>query len=486
LLNTAPLWGRNMSADQALALSRDVLSVARDMTSLWNASCQRHIARITQDARERSQRHSPQGFAASGRISATASAAPSRSEVRVELAPPSEFLDSSAEVQKRVAEAIDDLRNAVSVASRFAIGPHENSLDALAQPEFLTYCQVSDTSKLVPHAFELPTQGATIHFAEDLLDRFSRSVLITGPAGFGKTTFCRWHAIRDANRLVNKEALVLPVYVPLHPLSQGRLASFEDAFLRSEELRKLIQQQASGQSPFESIRLYLDGLDEVTSAERQGEIAKLAEDLVRCWSFVQVVMTGRDHVTGPALRWLPRVRLCPLSDEQVRRLTAKWLEPDRIDGFFTRLGESGNLAELMRIPLLATLILAVFRKTGSVPPNKANLYALFVELLCGGWDFYKNIQRRENRFSLQDKTIVLTRLAGMLQNQRSRDAGDANFRAALKTHISVLHAGLGSVIGRNCRGWIAGACGQCLNLQSFVISGISCSTRPQRPYGEPT
>ena len=430
LLNTAPLWEPHVSIDQACGLAQDVLSIAGEMADLWEASRQRHIAKVMQEARQGGRRHSPLGFAASGMPDA--SLAPSRNDVQVALNPSAAFLSRAEEVQQRVARTIDDLCTAVTVASRFATEPHERCLAALAQPEYLTYCQVSDASKLVPYAFEVPTKCATIRFEEDLLDRFSGSVLITGPAGFGKTTFCRWHAIRDASRLVSKEACILPVYVPLHPLSQGKLGGFEDAFLRSEELRKLIQQQAAGQSPFESIRLYLDGLDEVTSTDRQREIAELAEALVRRLNFVQVVLTGRDHVSGPALRWLPRVRLCPLSDEQVRRLTAKWLEPDRVDGFFVRLGESGNLAELMRIPLLATLILAVFRKTGSVPPNKTNLYALFVELLCGGWDFYKNIQRRENRFSLQDKTVVLTRLAGMLQNQKSRDADDANFRAALK------------------------------------------------------
>ena len=433
LLNTAPVWGRNVSIDQARALAEDVLSVAGEMGDLWEASRQRYVAKIMQEARQGSRRHSPLGFAASGMIApGSLPAAPSRNDVQVALNPSAESRYRATEVQQRVARALDDLRNAVTVASRFAIERHEHPLAAMAQPEFLTYCQVSDTSKLVPHAFEVPTKCATVPFPEDLLDRFSGSMLITGPAGFGKTTFCRWHAIRDAGRLVNKEACVLPVYVPLHPLSQGVLGGFEDAFLHSEEVNKLIQQQAAGQSPFESIRLYLDGLDEVTSADRQQEIAGLAEALVRRWNFVQIVLTGRDHVSGPALRWLPRVRLCPLSDEQIRQLTAKRLEPDRVDGFFVRLSESGNLAELMRIPLLATIILAVFRKTGSVPPNKTNLYALFVELLCGGWDFYKNIQRRENRFSLQDKTIVLTRLAGMLQNQKSRDADDANFRAALK------------------------------------------------------
>jgi len=432
LINVASLWSRDVSQEQACALGADVLSIAGGMSDLWDASCQRYIAKVMQETRQAGRGHSPHGFAASGRIPRDASAAPSRSDVQVALSPSADFISRATDVQHRVARVIEELRTAVTVSSRFAAKQHESALAALGQQEFLTYCQVSDTVKLVPHAFETPTYSRTLSFDEDLLDRFSESVLITGPAGFGKTTFCRWHAIRDASRLVDKQGNILPVYVPLHPLSHGRLVDFEDAFLRSEELRKLIQQQAAGQSPFDRIRVYLDGLDEVTSAGRQREIAELAKQLVERWSFVQVILTGRDHVSGSALKWLPRVRLSQLSSEQMHRLASKWLEPDRVDGFFQRLQESGNLADLMRIPLLATLILAVFRKTGSVPPNKTNLYALFVELLCGGWDFYKNIQRRENQFSVQDKTIVLTRLAGMLQNHKSRDGDDAKFRAALK------------------------------------------------------
>src|SRR6202034_4341790 len=102
-------------------------------------------------------------------------------------------------------------------------------------------------------------------FEEDLLDRFQGSLLITGPAGFGKTTFCKWHAIHDANRLVQKQAKVLPVYRALHSLSRGTIGRFDDTFFPEEELKSLVQQQTAGQSPFSRIRLYLDGLDEVTS-----------------------------------------------------------------------------------------------------------------------------------------------------------------------------------------------------------------------------
>jgi hypothetical protein len=129
---------------------------------------------------------------------------------------------------------------------------------------------------------------------------------------------------------------------------------------------------------------------------------------------------------------LPRIRLSELSEDKIRILASRWLGEAETPVFFERLNESGKIAELMRIPLLATLILAVFRKTKSVPSSKTRLYTLFVELLCGGWDFYKNIQRRNFGFGLRDKEVVLTRLAGMLQQDHKRDATEADFRTAIK------------------------------------------------------
>ncbi len=380
---------------------------------------------------------SPQGFKTSKAFSASAFVAPSASEVTVELNPPADFITKLSAATTASGAAIDELRGETEVANSF-VNFTGQPLVSLGSADFLTYCKVSEIAGIVPEAFALGKCDRVLTFGEDLLDRFEGSLLITGPAGYGKTAFCRWNAIRDANRLVSKDALVLPVYRPLYPLSSGRLGTFEEAFFASEELRKLIQQQSAGQAPFTRIRLYLDGLDEVTSQRRQSEILELAAVGVRRLQFLQIVITARDHVRGAGLRWLPRIRLCELSDSKIRLLGERWLGRERLEAFFERLGEVGTLADLMKVPLLATLILAVYRKTGSVPPNKTNLYCLFVELLCGGWDFYKNIQRRPSRFSTRDKEVALARLAGMLQHENRRDATAADFRNALKRSISFL------------------------------------------------
>jgi hypothetical protein len=433
LFATSPLWAND--ANTTAQLGKDAVKLADDIAELWKVRYREDLAMLRSNARQKRSR-STQGFAVSGAFIDAESILPSEHEVIVELLPSTEIISSATALQRLISESVGNLKKYVSVAAQFASTRHDDIQVALASPEFLTYCQISEAATLAPQAFDEAAVSQDLLFDERLLDVAPGSLLVTGAAGFGKTTFCQWHAIHDASRLVQKQASVLPVYRALHPLSRGVLGKFEDVFFPEDELKKLIQQQAAGQSPFSRIRLYLDGLDEVTSAERQQQIVNLAEKATAKWDFVQVVFTARDHVNSPALRWLPRIRLSELSDEKIRALAERWLGAEEVPHFFERLNESGNIADLMRIPLLATLILAVFRKTKSVPPNKTKLYTLFVELLCGGWDFYKNIQRRNSGFGMRDKEVVLARLAGILQHDNRRDATESDFKTAIKNSMN--------------------------------------------------
>ena len=430
LLRTSPIWSDN--PDLAVNCSEQVLRVATNISDLWQVAYRKHIAMLREEARQKQSAF--RTFAASGAFTTGNLIVPSEKSVSAELQPTAEFRSDAHAVQQSVSLALRELQEKVSTASEFAGAPHPNPIKALGETDFLAHCQVAETVNSIPQLFDtsMPTR---LLFDENLLHDFSGSLLITGPAGFGKTTFCRWHAIQDAEKLVQKNSTTLPVYLALHSLSRGQLGTFEDAFFLSDELKKLIQQKTLGHASFDRIRLYLDGLDEVTSTERQQEIMRLAQQVAEQRPFVQVIVTGRDHVGGGSLRWIPRIRLCELSDAKIRVLAERWLEQREVEVFFERLRKAGSLADLMRVPLLATLILAVYRKTGSVPPNKTNLYTLFVELLCGGWDFYKNIQRRASTFSVRDKEIVLARLAGILQHEEKRTATDADFRTAVKNSI---------------------------------------------------
>ncbi len=435
LLEASPFWGDDEPSSSAVC--NKILNLAKEVDRLWTARYREYVAKVQNEAGKNKPR-SQQGFATSGAFVVPESILPSENEVMVQLHPPEQLISEAAAVQREVTEAVSRLQRQLSVAINFASTEKLNPLAVLGSHEFLTYCQAAETATVIPQSFEQFGESQDLQFGENLLDHYPGSLLITGPAGFGKTTFCRWHAIHDANRLVKKETNVLPVYRALHPLSRGAIGTFEEAFFGEDELQELIKQQSTGHSPFSQIRLYLDGLDEVTSTERQKQLVLLASEAVTKWRFLQVIFTSRDHVSSPDLRWLPRIRLSELSDARIRTLAGRWLDEAGNQLFFARLVESGSISDLMRIPLLATLILMVFRKTKSIPPNKTRLYTLFVELLCGGWDFHKSVQRRASEFGLRNKEIVLTRLAGMLQHDHKRDASESDFKAAVKNSLNSL------------------------------------------------
>jgi len=115
-----------------------------------------------------------------------------------------------------------------------------------------------------------------------------------------------------------------------------------------------------------------------------------------------------------------------------------WLgSQDAAQAFFVHLQNVSPLRPLMEAPLLATLILAVYKKQGFLPPNRTALYDLFIELLCGGWDAAKEIQRHDH-FGIHDKRLVLVELAGRNHLNGSRDATVGDFRAAIKTSLQGL------------------------------------------------
>lgn len=226
----------------------------------------------------------------------------------------------------------------------------------------------------------------------------------------------------------------MPVFVPLHKFAYEVPDNIETAFVDSPEL----QQFLADTDRATKIRLFLDGLDEVPHQARQAEVVDLARTAMERVPDLQIVITARDHVVGPWLNGVVRVKVQPLDESQQRTLVMNWLgSSEATDAFFAQVPASSPLRPLLGVPLLATLIVAVFKKQQYLPPNRTALYSLFIELLCRGWDTAKGI-RRQDRFGAHDKRLVLAHLAGKSHMSRSRDASVASFRAAVKHSLSKL------------------------------------------------
>jgi len=351
---------------------------------------------------------------------------PSKSTAEIQLRDIEGVLDSpSVRTMLEVLMAFDARVQKANDLARKA----RHSDVVLHSDEYLSFCRVMEVINLYPAAFRKRSQVYEKLFPETLLDHIGGSVLITAPAGYGKTSFCKWNTLNDVQRLIDKTATIIPVYVPLHQLATARVAACEAAFLRSPEIAELF---SAAHKKGQRIRVYLDGLDEVTTVEQQEKLMRLAEELVTKYSPVQVIVTGRDYVSGPWLRWLSRIHLSELNGDQVSQLVSNWLgdDPGEHAAFHKQLSNARALQSLMKVPLLGTLIIAVFKKMKSLPESKVKLYEVFVELMCGGWDLAKNV-RRETRFGSQAKLGVLTRVAGILHLNSKREAMEADVRTAV-------------------------------------------------------
>ncbi|MEO1527611.1 MAG: hypothetical protein AAFX06_19450, partial [Planctomycetota bacterium] len=187
--------------------------------------------------------------------------------------------------------------------------------------------------------------------------------------------------------------------------------------------------ELGGQRP---MRVYLDGLDEVPNIQWRQRIVEIAFSGIRQFDNLSVVLTARDYVLEPWLSWLPRVHLSGLDNDEIAELAGKWLvgKDGGLQSFLKLLGSNSSLRQLMSSPLLATITILVFRKKRQLPANRAQLYNMFVDLLCGGWDLAKGVLRA-SRFSVDVKLAVLGELAQSIHSEGVRQFRQGHLEKAI-------------------------------------------------------
>lgn len=316
--------------------------------------------------------------------------------------------------------------------------PINEMTDILSNEVFLSACNLDHCARIAPDDLFTTENRLRVTFPKDILDKWDGHLMIVGAPGYGKTSFCRWNALNDAEKFAAGNMSILPVYVALHQLSRKELSSFSELFLQTigrTALLGYIDQEAitSNQT---RIRLYLDGLDEVASPSRRRELMDLVRHNVEGNSRYQVVLTARDHIYGSSLNWLPRVSLGGFGSKEIYEFVDKWLGTNNEEAkeFYLQLQGLPALSELMKTPLLATLIILVFKQTGRLPENKTRLYEIFIELLSGGWDIVKGILR-DSKFGQRVKLMVLRTLAARLHENRQSLFGDDEIRKAVKESL---------------------------------------------------
>jgi NACHT domain-containing protein len=339
-----------------------------------------------------------------------------------------EIYDRCTSVFSRLSRQIGVVEKAATSIKQSARTLAEGTAELLQDPKLIEMSAGYDYLNALPGIVRHEI-GKTLPVKPEVMFTSCKAVLISGPPGSGKTSFCRWHTIKAVDAFLNDSTLPLPVYVPAHRLTSQNTGGFEDIFLGGADFANLWA--GNGNITDVPIRLFLDGLDEVADRDQQRLIIEILRQGLSRYRQLTVIVTSRPYIWGAWLDWMPRLHISELKMAEQQQLARNWLGQDeQVKNFFRDVSLSVALERLMGIPLLATLILNLYRKTPRVPENKASLYRAFVDLYCGGWDMAKGLVKTR-RFGTEQKLRPLAALAYRLHISHVTGCPESTFTYAL-------------------------------------------------------
>jgi formylglycine-generating enzyme required for sulfatase activity len=250
---------------------------------------------------------------------------------------------------------------------------------------------------------------------------------------------------------------VLPVYVSLPRLASERRHPFDMAEedLRTREgdlqaagLAKLLRAE-SKRAGAGRVWLFLDGLDEVTGAQREwlnATLERYAETLPQVAMAVFSRPVG--YICPGAAFQKDEAKIQLLDPTKQQELLAKWLAPDTAlaDKTYQRLQTRPGLREACRVPLLLSLLALLAQRMPSLPANRVDLYSKAIDTLLerGHGDTPKGVH------DPHAARVVLRELAAHLQQTDSvawsRDRlGEALLELQDSNHKVKLRIGAGKI-----------------------------------------
>ncbi len=341
------------------------------------------------------------------------------------------LLKKATKVLSEFRQSTNSIHTAVNEANKICSTLEPTNYEWLTSPLLSPYSFVENLSCAYPGVIQKERTASSVFTLErNIIEESAHNILIAGPPGTGKTSFCRWQAMEDVDKLKRGESKTVSQYIPMYRLNGRGVSTFEQTFLLDPEIETLWATRHSHSWLF---RLYLDGLDELADVTLQQRVLELALDAKHSEKRLSVLVTGRDYISAPALKHFIRMSVEPFDDPQLDEFIRHWFTGDdkAEETFRAQLKDVPSLRELMRVPLLGTLVVKVHQSMRSLPSSRVKLYAMFTELLAGGWDFAKQVNRG-SKFGPEPKIAVLSNLADRLHEDRRRDFTEADFRAAVK------------------------------------------------------
>lgn len=263
--------------------------------------------------------------------------------------------------------------------------------------------------------------------AFDALVRYRRLVVLGAP-GAGKSMLLKHIALTYAERLPNARGQPIPVLIELHRLAEPNATIEREivaelgrtGFPRAETF--VAQNLKNG-----SFLLLLDGLDEMTAAQRR-QAARSIKDLAGKHESLRIVVTCRVAVYKGELDDTAeqRLELVDFNDHQIRRFLRTWaptMPPGKsVEELLKALAYRPQIKKLAGNPLLLTIIAYLYADHPDMvlPHSRSQFYRAATDQLLERW------HHEHNQFTLPQKRAILEHLA--LFNQSGTDPDDPDRR----------------------------------------------------------
>ncbi|SDH15066.1 NACHT domain-containing protein [Janthinobacterium sp. YR213] len=168
------------------------------------------------------------------------------------------------------------------------------------------------------------------------------------------------------------------------------------------------------------VTFIFDGVDEVIKSAPW--IINAIEEIENTYKNSQIILSARS--SGSYLENIKYLglTLLPFTDNQVLNFVNGWFSNDKIiaRNVTTHLSQTPSLAEIVRSPLLATILCVLAENRVPLPAGELSMYSERIKLLLGHYDIHKKTKRIVSHHSLLE--TAARRLAFLLHSKNMRSA----------------------------------------------------------------
>lgn len=252
------------------------------------------------------------------------------------------------------------------------------------------------------------------------------NVAILGEAGAGKSTTLEMYARQaNAENYKDKLTLYLPLTKIIDPYKKSDLQPLE--LLESGILKYLNQKKSSALTNddfkkaikhYQESTFIFDGVDEVVKSTPQ--ILQAINSFSKEYKTSQIIISSR--LGGNYLSEIKflTVTVLPFTDEQLFDFINGWFsnEPGKIAPIRSHLISNPLVMDVVRNPLLATILCVLADNNIPLPTKEISLYKERTKLLFGHYDIHKKAIRVESHHELLED--VARKIAFKLHSSNKR------------------------------------------------------------------